>query len=113
MIDRLFEVDALHSWWAVPNESSAIIDDAAAAFIEAPKATLVKRDIPEAIVDRFKADVLLDEGVTHGHAVVLPANSPVAADAAHFGVAGILRHAEPSRQRSWRRTVDRGRGLLV
>ncbi len=55
-----------------------------------PKIEGAKVHRPHAVVDFFKADVLIGEDVTDVDPVGLPANAAVAADAAHFEMGGIV-----------------------
>src|SRR3972149_2801128 len=119
MLDSLFLVDPLHSLVmgvgvrVVTEEASSVIDDPAAAFVEAPEAAVVKVDVPEAVVDRFEADVLLQQSVADGHAVAMPADAAVAADAPHFEMAGILGREQPRRKRVGRWPIDGRRRTLL
>src|SRR3970282_1910918 len=112
ILDSLFLVDPLPSLVmgvgvrVVTEEASSVIDDPAAAFVEAPEAAVVKVDVPEAVVDRFEADVLLQQSVADGHAMAMPADAAVAADAPHFEMAGILGREQPRRKRGGRWTID-------
>lgn len=61
--------------------------------------------LPKAVVDLLKGDVLLAEHVTDVHPVIVPANSPVHADATHFTVARILERNESRWIRTGRASI--------
>jgi len=93
--------------------SAAVIDDPAAPFIKASQPTLIKVDVPESVVDRFEANVFLDEGMAHRDALMPPANAAVATHPADFKVTRIIRRAESRWERTRGRTVHGPWGLLV
>lgn len=61
-------------------QAASVFDDAAEAFVEPAEVALVEVDVPQAVVDRFEADVLLHQGMTDGHAVRLPPDAAIATD---------------------------------
>ncbi len=67
------------------------------AFVEPPQAERSEVEIPFAIIDLGEADVLLAQGLTDIDPLLVPADAAVAADAAHFRMAGVLERREPAR----------------
>jgi len=58
--------------------------------VEAAEERVVVEDVPEAVVDLFKADVLVVERLAHEVLAGVKPERACAGDAADFAVAGIL-----------------------
>jgi hypothetical protein len=67
---------------AATNRPPQLIDDPPDLFMEASQPGGAEKDIPEAVVDRFEADLEFGQQVTGVDPAVLPANAAVAADQA-------------------------------
>ena len=81
--------------------------------MEAPQAEGAQVDVPFAVGDLHEADGFLAEGLADIDSRLVPADSAVAAHPADLVMAGIVQGGEPSRVRSRRRGVDRGRSGIV
>jgi hypothetical protein len=46
-------------------QAAAVVNDPTASLIKASQPALIKIDIPESVVDRFEADVFLDQSMAH------------------------------------------------
>ena len=68
---------------------------------------------PDAVVDLFQANVLLDDAGADVDPALLPADAAIAADATDLEVAGILQRREPLGIGARGRLVEGGGCLIV
>ena len=77
--------------------------------MESAQAERAEVEVPFAVVDLDESDILLAQGLVDVDPLLVPADAPVAADAADLVVAGILERREASRIGSRGRGEDRCR----
>lgn len=71
-------------------QSTEFILDAHVFFVESPKFELAEIDIPDAIIDFFKSDVFSDTSDGNINPMVVPANTTITANVAHFETIRVL-----------------------
>ena len=82
-------------------------------FVEPSEQDGAEVERPDAVVDFFQADVVLDDAGADVDPPLLPADAAVAADASDFEVAGIFQRREPLGIGARGRLIEGSRGLVL